>query len=283
MIEPDPFDLVRAWFASYNRGALDRLSAFYAEDAQLLHDGSGAEGAEAVVRAWRERFELRAPALEGGHRRRVRTIGRLENGLIRADWIEREQDPDGTMHARAGCSEFRIAHGRIQAQRDVTYGDLTDLPAIVLPDVAGPPPRRYPPRPVVGVGGVILDGGRVVLIRRRYEPLAGQWSLPGGTLDLGESIEAGVAREMLEETGLVVDVGPVVEVFDRILFDAEGRVQYHFVLIDYLCRPIGGKLAAGSDVDAAVLADPADLGQYGLTAKSRAVIARGVELAEGWR
>ena len=98
-----------------------------------------------------------------------------------------------------------------------------------------------------------------MLIKRKFEPLAGQWSLPGGTLELGESLEAGVAREMREETGLEVEVGPVVEVFDRILLDTEGRVRYHFVLIDYLCRPIGGRLVAGSDVADAVLADPTTL------------------------
>jgi mutator protein MutT len=139
--------------------------------------------------------------------------------------------------------------------------------------------RRYPERPVVGVGAVIVEGGRVVLIRRRFEPLAGQWSLPGGTLELGETLEAGVAREMLEETGLVVEVGPVVEVFDRIMLDDERRVQYHFVLVDYLCWPVAGDLRAGSDVDAAVFALPEALGAYRLTPKATAVIERGLRLA----
>ena len=142
--------------------------------------------------------------------------------------------------------------------------------------------RLYPERPIVGVGAVVLDEqGMVVLIRRRFEPLAGQWSLPGGTLELGETLEAGAAREILEETGLVVAVGPVIEVFDRIMLDEAERVRYHFVLVDYLCRPIGGVLAAGSDVDAAVLADPVDLARFGLTSKASAVIARGVEMACG--
>jgi ADP-ribose pyrophosphatase YjhB (NUDIX family) len=144
---------------------------------------------------------------------------------------------------------------------------------------ARPSPRLYPERPIVGVGAVIVDAGRVVLIKRRFEPLAGQWSLPGGTLELGETLEAGVAREMLEETGLVVEVGPVVEVFDRIMLDPDTRVRYHFVLIDYLCRPVGGTLAAGSDVEDAVWADPSDLAGYHLTDKARAVVARGMMLA----
>jgi ADP-ribose pyrophosphatase YjhB (NUDIX family) len=140
--------------------------------------------------------------------------------------------------------------------------------------------RRYPVAPVVGVGAVIVQEGKVVLIKRRYEPLAGQWSLPGGRLELGETLEAGVAREMLEETGLEIEVGPVIEVFDRILLDQEHKVRFHYVLIDYVGRPLGGTLRAGSDVDAAVLVAPDDLPQYSLTDKALAVIARGLELAQ---
>ncbi len=138
--------------------------------------------------------------------------------------------------------------------------------------------RLYPERPFVGVGAVIVEAGKVVLVRRRFEPLAGRWSLPGGMLELGETLEAGVAREMREETGLDVEVGPVIEVFDRIMLDEERRVRYHFVLVDYLCWPVGGELHAGSDVDHAVLVDPAALDAYDLTAKAQAVIARGLEL-----
>ena len=139
--------------------------------------------------------------------------------------------------------------------------------------------RQYPERPVVGVGAVIVSNGGVVLIRRRFEPLAGRWSLPGGTLELGEALEAAVAREMREETGLEVEVGPVIEVFDRIMLDDDRRVQYHFVLIDYLCWPVSGVLQAGSDADAAVLADPGALGPFGLTPKATALIEHGVRLA----
>ena len=138
--------------------------------------------------------------------------------------------------------------------------------------------RQYPERPIAGVGAVIIEAGKVVLVRRRYEPLAGRWSLPGGTLELGETLEAGVAREMREETGLDVEVGPVIEVFDRIMLDADSRVRYHFVLVDYVCWPVGGELQAGSDVDSAVLVDPASLDAYDLTAKAQSVIARALEL-----
>jgi 8-oxo-dGTP diphosphatase len=138
--------------------------------------------------------------------------------------------------------------------------------------------RAYPDRPFVGVGAVIVDRGRVVLIKRRFEPLAGQWSLPGGAVDIGETLVECVAREMLEETGLVVEVGPVVEVFDRIIRDDGGRVQFHYVLVDYLCRPIGGELRAGSDVADAVYAAPEELARFALADPADAVIRRALDL-----
>ena len=139
--------------------------------------------------------------------------------------------------------------------------------------------RRYPDRPYVGIGGIIVHEGRVVLVKRRFEPLAGQWSIPGGAVETGETLEACLIREMAEETGFVVEVGPVVEVLDRITHDDEGRVLYHFVLIDYLCWPVGGELRAGSDVAEAVLAEPSELAQYQLTEKALAVIERALEMA----
>ena len=138
--------------------------------------------------------------------------------------------------------------------------------------------REYPARPIVGVGAVIVHDGQVLIVKRRYEPLAGRWSLPGGTVELGETLEAGVIREMREETGLDVEVGPVIEVFDRIMLDDTRRVRYHFVLVDYLCRPVGGELAAGSDVDRAIFVDPVSLDEYDLTPKAQAVIKRALEL-----
>ena len=124
-----------------------------------------------------------------------------------------------------------------------------------------------------------MKDGKVVLVKRRFEPLAGQWSLPGGRLELGETLEAGLAREMLEETGLEVEVGPVVDVFDRILLDPERNVRYHYVLIDYLCRPIGGTLTHGSDVAAAELVDPGELDRYRLTPKATSVIEKALDVA----
>jgi len=135
--------------------------------------------------------------------------------------------------------------------------------------------------PVVGVGAVVfMPDGRVVLIKRGHEPLAGQWSIPGGKLELGETLEAGTARETLEETGLVVEVGPLIEVFDRILMDERGQVGYHFVLVDYLCRLVSGTPVAGSDAEAVTLADPAALAPFQLTLKTQSVIARAARMRE---
>jgi len=139
--------------------------------------------------------------------------------------------------------------------------------------------RQYPERPIVGVGAVIVDDGKVVLIKRKYEPLKGHWSLPGGMVEIGEALDTALTREMQEETGLIVDVGPVIEVFDRIMRDEQRRVRYHFVLIDYLCWPSSGTLRAGSDVDEAIWVDPAALEQYSLTDKATSVIQRGLTLA----
>ena len=138
--------------------------------------------------------------------------------------------------------------------------------------------RQYPDRPYVGVGAVIVDEGKVLIVKRRYEPLAGQWSLPGGAVEVGETLETSIAREMLEETGLEVEVGPVIEVFDRISRDADGKVRYHFVLVDYLCWPVGGLLQPASDVADALFVEPSELQRYSLTEKATAVIMRALEL-----
>jgi 8-oxo-dGTP diphosphatase len=107
--------------------------------------------------------------------------------------------------------------------------------------------REFPEHPFVGVGAVIIEHDRVVLVKRAHPPIQGQWSIPGGALEVGELVRDAAIREAREETGLIVEPGDLLGVYDRVLRDAEGRVQYHYVLIDFLCRPVGGELHAASD------------------------------------
>src|SRR5579863_7324118 len=107
--------------------------------------------------------------------------------------------------------------------------------------------REFPELPLVGVGAIIIEKDRVLLGKRAHPPIQGQWSIPGGVLEVGEMVCEAAIREAHEETGLIVEPGELLGVFDRILRDADKRVQYHYVLIDFLCRRIGGELIAASD------------------------------------
>jgi 8-oxo-dGTP diphosphatase len=107
--------------------------------------------------------------------------------------------------------------------------------------------REYPDAPVVGVGAVIVAAGRVVLVRRGHPPLAGQWSIPGGALEVGEFVRAAAAREAQEETGLRVEPTELLGVYDRVLHDEKGGVRYHYLLVDFLCRPLEGEVKAAGD------------------------------------
>ena len=137
--------------------------------------------------------------------------------------------------------------------------------------------REYPDRPLVGVGGVVIHRNRVLLIRRGAEPLKGQWSIPGGLVELGEDLISGVKRELKEETGLSVEPREVVAVFDRIMRRGR-RVRYHFVIIDFACRLKGGRLKPASDVVDARWVRREDLPQYGLTEKATSVILESFRL-----
>jgi 8-oxo-dGTP diphosphatase len=134
---------------------------------------------------------------------------------------------------------------------------------------------------VVGIGGVVIEDGRALLIRRGSEPLKGHWSIPGGTLELGESLQEGVVRELREETGLEVRVLEVIEVFDRIFLEdgapAQGKQsgpRFHFVIVDYLCERVAGEPEAGSDVTDVLFAGEEELGRYGLTETATRVLKK---------
>ena len=136
--------------------------------------------------------------------------------------------------------------------------------------------RDYPERPIIGVGAVIISGGRALLVRRDTEPLRGEWSVPGGMLELGETLREGVRREALEETGLEVEPGEVLDVFDSIFTDGLGRTQYHYVLIDYLCRPLSGEARPGSDVSDVRWVSANALGAMGLRESIEQVVRKGI-------
>jgi 8-oxo-dGTP diphosphatase len=141
--------------------------------------------------------------------------------------------------------------------------------------------RRYPKHPLIGVAAIILRRGRVLMAQRGKEPLKGWWSLPGGLLETGESLSDGVRREVREETGLEVRPLGVFEVFERIMRDASGAPEYHYVLIDYICRTTGGKLAAGDDACAVEWVRRRDLPALKITEGTLAVIERAFECGAG--
>lgn len=145
--------------------------------------------------------------------------------------------------------------------------------------------RRYPDRPVVGVAGVVFCGEEVLLVKRGREPSKGLWSLPGGAVELGEGLAAACAREVLEETGVRVRVGPLAEVFERIARDGQGRVEYHYVLLDYLCQAARQEPVAGDDAAEARWATMDQLAALALTPDTLAVIekARALNHRQSWQ
>ncbi|MFY9661732.1 MAG: NUDIX hydrolase [Terriglobales bacterium] len=141
--------------------------------------------------------------------------------------------------------------------------------------------REYPESPLVGVGAVIVarhsGENRVLLIRRGTPPLLGEWSLPGGVLECGETLREAVMREAHEETGLTVEPGEMLGVYERVIRDEERRVRYHFVLIDFLCRPLGGDLKAGSDAADVRWFSRDELPALNLTYDADDVVHKGLE------
>lgn len=139
--------------------------------------------------------------------------------------------------------------------------------------------REYPDRPLIGVGAVIIHEGRGLVVRRATEPLKGEWSIPGGVLELGETLRTGAVREAREETGLEVVPVEVLEVYDRIVADESGRTRYHYVLIDYLCSVAAGEARPGSDVSELRWLTPAELDGFPIADAAEEVLRKGFERA----
>ena len=131
---------------------------------------------------------------------------------------------------------------------------------------------------MVGVGAVVVRDGRALIVKRAHEPRKGEWSLPGGLLELGESLQDAARREIKEETNLDVVVGPMLETFDRVHRDDAGRIRYHFVIIDFVCWSDEGDAMAGSDADAVAWVTSDQIDDYAVNAHAKAVIRRGLEV-----
>ena len=139
--------------------------------------------------------------------------------------------------------------------------------------------REYPDAPLVGVAAIIIEQDRIVLVKRGHPPLSGEWSIPGGVLEVGETIGQAAVREALEETGLTVEVGELLGVYDRILRDADERTRYHYVLIDFLCRRIAGEPNGAGDAAEARWFTRGELGELSLAEDTAEVIKLGFERA----
>ncbi len=137
--------------------------------------------------------------------------------------------------------------------------------------------REYPEAPIVGVGAIIIENGRVALVKRGHDPFIGDWSIPGGALELGETVTDAVRREVMEETTLVVEPAGLLNVYDRVILDNNERILYHYVLIDYLCKWISGDLQAGSDCDRAQWFTEEEAAKLSLPADTAEVIRLGFE------
>jgi len=143
--------------------------------------------------------------------------------------------------------------------------------------------REFPERPLIGVGGVVISKGRALLVRRGTPPLLDQWSIPGGALEIGETLMEAVRRELLEETGIEVSVGEIIEVFERIDMDASGKARHHYVVLDYLCEYKQGEARAGSDVTDVAWATEEELAKYSLSETATRVILKAFEIVKGRR
>ena len=138
--------------------------------------------------------------------------------------------------------------------------------------------REYPSHPRVGVAAVVLRDNQVLLVQRGREPGKGSWGLPGGMLELGETLAEGVRREVMEECGVEIEVGPLVAVFEPIQRDEDGRLRFHYVVVDYLARYVSGEPRAGDDADDARWVDLDALEQLPMRKETREVIWKAVDM-----
>ena len=140
--------------------------------------------------------------------------------------------------------------------------------------------REYPDYPRVGVGAVVLRRGRVLLVRRGGQPSRGKWTLPGGLVEVGETSTDAVRRELREECGIEVRVAGLAGVLDRIVRDDDGRVRYHYVLVDYLAYPDTDAVVAGSDAAEACWVPLDRLGELDVTEGLHDMIRRALAMTE---
>jgi 8-oxo-dGTP diphosphatase len=143
--------------------------------------------------------------------------------------------------------------------------------------------REYPDSPLVGVGAIIIDEGRVLLVKRGHPPLAGEWSIPGGVLEVGETLRQAAVREAREETCLTVQTGDLLGVYDRVLRDKAQRTQYHYVLVDFLCRRVGGEARAAGDADEVRWFTPSEAAELPLAEDTAEVVRLGFQKADPQR
>jgi len=141
--------------------------------------------------------------------------------------------------------------------------------------------REYPEHPLVGVGGFIHRDGRVLLIRRKFEPNSGKWAPPGGMLEVGEDPQAGAEREVREELGLEVEVEGLLQVANEVIRDEQGRVRFHFVLIDYLMKPLGEKVVLNEESEEFAWFEPGSVEALNATVNTKLVARKYAALIEG--
>lgn len=142
--------------------------------------------------------------------------------------------------------------------------------------------KKYPKHPMVGVGAVIIRNGKILIVKRGAEPGKGKWSVPGGLVELGETVEQTVIREVKEECGLEVEVGRLIDVVDSITLDKDGKVKYHFVILDFFVKPKGGELRPGNDAKEALWVPLNEVEKYDLTRTFREFLKRNMKKLQNY-